>query len=572
MSDLSLLKNTGVLTLNKPQSHSTEKTVVVLGVARGGTTMVASVLETLGVYMGDKLGPVKEDVTLSAAVERGDIEQIEKIVAQRNAAHPIWGWKRPSAIEHNGIWKGKFRNPYIIAVFRDPFAIANRNRISMLSDVFQNMSRAVQYLDSLVRFLQEQHCPVLLCSYEKVLASPEDFVQAVDEFLGLNVSERWNDAVLQINPASKEYLESSRITNSLGSLDVANTRFCSGWAFYPKQPKRQGKVQILVNDKLVHAAIAKLPRADLKDGGIHPTGLCGFKFEWPAGIKIAEGDRISAQLEGDTQPLKGSPREAKAGRDVSLPRSAASAGSTGALPSFYGIGAQAAGTAWLHEMLKAHPKIHLPTCKEVHYWDVHSERPLRWYRNHFVPEQINGDITPAYGVLPEAKVVEIHQLTPQAKLLLSMRHPIDRAWSFVEMEVARKFGQCPHDLMAGNPQGEILDFVRRKLFKPNFLMQSDYATSIRRWRKHFGDDALMYYRYERIAQDPRGLLVDICRHIGADPAWADGLKTDALGQMLSTSEKIPFPPALRAEYVELCAPYIDDLEQLLGQRFDDWRA
>ena len=37
-------------------------------------------------------------------------------------------------------------------------------------------------------------------------------------------------------------------------------------------------------------------------------------------------------------------------------------------PDFIGIGAQKAGTTWLHRNLQAHPQIYMPR-KEVHYFD-----------------------------------------------------------------------------------------------------------------------------------------------------------------------------------------------------------
>lgn len=308
MSNLDLLKNTGVLALNTPQIARAEKTVVVLGTARGGTTMVASVLQALRVHMGEKLGPVLEDVQLSKAVESRDHEQVREIVGQRNAQYSLWGWKRPSALEYSDIWQDKFRNPYMIAVFRDPFAIANRNRISMLSDVFQNMESSIQHLGLMVKFLHRQECPLLLCSYEKVLASPSKFVQAVDDFLDLNAPELWDDAIRQITPEPKAYLETSRITQSLGHLDIVNANFCSGWAFYPQQPNRAAKVQLFVNEQLVYTGVAKLPRSDVKERGKHPTGLCGFRYEWPASLRLKKGDRIEARLEGDVKALNGSPR------------------------------------------------------------------------------------------------------------------------------------------------------------------------------------------------------------------------------------------------------------------------
>ncbi|OGA45796.1 MAG: hypothetical protein A3G24_13550 [Betaproteobacteria bacterium RIFCSPLOWO2_12_FULL_62_13] len=314
MSDPDLLKNKGVLALNKPVPSAPEKTVVVLGAARGGTTMVAAVLQALGVFMGEKLGPVLEDVGLSEAVEARNTARLKEMVAQRNAAHPLWGWKRPAAIEYADVWQDCFRNPHIIAVFRDPFAIANRNRISMLSDVFQNMERSVQHLGMLVDLLRRQRGPVLLCSYEKALCFPEIFVRAVDDFLGLNAAERWADAVRRIDPAPERYLETSRITHSKGYLGVVNERTCSGWAFYPKLPGRVAKVQIFVNDRLVHVAEAREMRPGVKEKGLHPTGLCGFRFEWPAGTAPRAGDRVEARVEGDINPLSGSPRQVGAAK------------------------------------------------------------------------------------------------------------------------------------------------------------------------------------------------------------------------------------------------------------------
>jgi hypothetical protein len=310
-SSLDALKNEGVLALNKPASGPREKTVVVLGPARGGTTMVAAVLQALGVNMGEKLGPVLEDVALSQAVEAKDKVRVQQIVARRNAAYLLWGWKRPSALELSEVWQDSFRNPHIIAVFRDPFAIANRNRISMLSDVFQNMERSIQQLGTLVGVLRQQQGPVLLCSYEKALMLPETFVRTVDDFLDLGAHARSEEAIRCINPAPREYLETSRITQSLGHLDVATERVCTGWAFYPRQPARVAKVQISVNDRVVHTVSARLPRPDVKEKGIHPTGLCGFKFEWPVGVAPRDGDEVTARVEGDIAALNGSPRKVR---------------------------------------------------------------------------------------------------------------------------------------------------------------------------------------------------------------------------------------------------------------------
>lgn len=314
LADLELLKNDGILVLNAPSVPCREKTVVVLGAARGGTTMVASVLRSLGVFMGERLGPVLEDVALSRIVEARDADGLKRIVEDRNGKYPVWGWKRPAALEYSDVWNGCLRNLHVIAVFRDPFAIANRNRISMLSDVFHDMERSLRYFHKLADFLKTRDCPQLLCSYEKALASPENFVRAVDEFLGLNAGPLRAGAALQIRTAPKEYLESSRITHSLGHLDVANEQVCAGWAFYREQPDRIARVQIYVNGNPAGIVEARLPRPDLKQGEVHSSGLCGFRMRWAPGSAPRIGDVVEARVEGEPHMLNGSPKHATARR------------------------------------------------------------------------------------------------------------------------------------------------------------------------------------------------------------------------------------------------------------------
>jgi hypothetical protein len=261
--------------------------------------------------MGEKLGPVLEDVVLSEAVEARDAARVREIVARRDAEHPVWGWKRPSAIEYGDVWQGCFRNLYLIAVFRDPFAIANRNRISMGSEIFQNMGRSVQHLGTMVEFLQRQGCPVMLCSYEKALVYPETFVRAVADFIDVKDEARRTDALRRIDLEPQRYLETSRITHSKGFLGAVNERGCNGWAYFPKLPNRVAKVQLFLNDALVDTVEACLPRPDLKEKGVHPTGLCGFKFVWPDGVAPRAGDRVDARVEGDVIALAGSPKRIK---------------------------------------------------------------------------------------------------------------------------------------------------------------------------------------------------------------------------------------------------------------------
>lgn len=51
-------------------------------------------------------------------------------------------------------------------------------------------------------------------------------------------------------------------------------------------------------------------------------------------------------------------------------------------PRFPGLGAQKAGTTWLHALLDQHPRLCLPQTKETRFFDDPKcfDRGLDWYR------------------------------------------------------------------------------------------------------------------------------------------------------------------------------------------------
>ena len=104
------------------------------------------------------------------------------------------------------------------------------------------------------------------------------------------------------------------------------------------------------------------------------------------------------------------------------------------LPNFLVIGSQKAGTTSIYHVLKAHPQIFQPERKEINYF-FHEEEYAKgenWYRQYFenIPEGVKalGEATPGYIVHPEAPA-RIHRLLPDAKLILTVRHPVNRAYS-----------------------------------------------------------------------------------------------------------------------------------------------
>jgi len=292
----------------RPARDVEEKTLVVLGAARGGTSMIAGALHRLGVPMAERTGVVYEDVPLSEAVEKGDLEALERLIAERNARHPVWGWKRPSSLRFRERWIGRFRNPHYVAVFRDLFAIANRNRLSMQSEVLQNMRHSQEHFGLLLDFLQADAAPVLLVSYEKAMAHPEHFVGALREFVGTGDAAQVQAALRSIEADSATYLKTSRIAGALGVLDKIQADRVAGWALFRDAPHKPVQVKITVNGEREYTVTANRLRPDLKTKGLHPTGERGFALRLAGAERLRPGDEVAARVVGDIVDLRNSPR------------------------------------------------------------------------------------------------------------------------------------------------------------------------------------------------------------------------------------------------------------------------
>lgn len=101
------------------------------------------------------------------------------------------------------------------------------------------------------------------------------------------------------------------------------------------------------------------------------------------------------------------------------------------LPTFIGIGAQRAGTTWVHACLAQHPEIYMTRPKELHFFYVHYARGLDWYERQFAPAaavKARGEITPDYMYHEEA-IRNMAKDIPDAKLFVVLRNPVERTVS-----------------------------------------------------------------------------------------------------------------------------------------------
>ena len=117
--------------------------------------------------------------------------------------------------------------------------------------------------------------------------------------------------------------------------------------------------------------------------------------------------------------------------------------SEGKLPDFIGCGFQKCATTALSKNLNQHPNINMPKQKNNGWFEFDFFRPrcessigeacecgLDWYKSHFKDDgEMWGEISPNYTWESAETAKNIFDLHPNAKLLFTIRNPMDRAYS-----------------------------------------------------------------------------------------------------------------------------------------------
>jgi hypothetical protein len=210
------------------------------------------------------------------------------------------------------------------------------------------------------------------------------------------------------------------------------------------------------------------------------------------------------------------------------------------LPNFLCIGAQKAGSTWIHNRLGQHPDVFVPPdAKELQYFSRPSNpRRLKAYQAHFSTvdgERWIGESTPGYFWTAD-ETSEFYQpgwrrcenipqavldlLGPDVRLLLSLRHPVDRAISAFY-----------HHFRQGRikPEESILDAGRRL----GIIDMGFYQRHFQKWHQVFPKEQFHVSFLEQIKTDPEVLWRDICEFLNiADSALQAPDKADNRGLRL----------------------------------------
>lgn len=188
------------------------------------------------------------------------------------------------------------------------------------------------------------------------------------------------------------------------------------------------------------------------------------------------------------------------------------------LPTFLGIGVPRGGTTWLHTWLASHPDVCMPTQrKELRFFDRHYEKGLAWYEEFFCPSEdadryrAIGEISPQYVYCQECPE-RIQATIPEARLVIMLRHPVDRAYSNYGFTVQRS-----------RYRGSFEDFVASR---PSALERGFYSRYVKRYLEKFDRSRIFAMLFEETfsgAEEPRKFLAGFL-DISAEKFPSDGFE------------------------------------------------
>lgn len=238
------------------------------------------------------------------------------------------------------------------------------------------------------------------------------------------------------------------------------------------------------------------------------------------------------------------------------------------LPDGVIIGAQKAGSSALYWHLLKHPEIAgvvtrpgpwAVHAKEVHFFDYEENflKGERWYRAQFPRKGSNKFVIEAtpdyiYGTAVQARM---HQTLPHARLVLSLRDPVERAYSHYRHlakrgRVTAPFEQVLKDAMTSKDDQRGAE---------SMIARGRYAEQIEELFTRYPREQVHVVDFREIERNPAAVTSGITRHFGLSDIDLGPIAPRNIGREMGRMD--PQTERMLREYYE---PHNRRLEALLG--------
>jgi hypothetical protein len=227
--------------------------------------------------------------------------------------------------------------------------------------------------------------------------------------------------------------------------------------------------------------------------------------------------------------------------------------------------------------LVQHPRVKPAFAKEVHYFDLNFREGDNWYRSHFPLQMrtsrkyITGEASPYYLFHPHAPR-RASAVVPDAKLIVLLRNPVDRAYSHYQHQVKRVKGEARETLTfeeAMEAEERILSREVSKMHQDeyyrslshrtrSYLSRGIYIDQLLVWSGFFQKKQMLILKSEDLFNDTKNTLEGMLDFLEI-PHWAPEAYS-----IPNKREYTGVSPLIRQRLEEYYKPHNQRLYEYLG--------
>ena len=256
------------------------------------------------------------------------------------------------------------------------------------------------------------------------------------------------------------------------------------------------------------------------------------------------------------------------------------------LPNYYIIGGQKCGTGSLYTYLLQHPNVQPAISKEPSYFDRYYDRGLNWYKICFpfgfhktyykkIKKQkfVTGEASVRYLDHPFTPK-RLKKITPNAKFIILLRNPIDRAYS--QHTRVSGTGRDPltfEEAIEKEEERTKPEFKKMEenemywsgdYFRFSYLSRGIYVDKLERWFSVFPKEQFLIIQSEEFFKNTAETYKQVLEFLDLSD-----FKLPEYKQIGKARYKQPkMNQNTRNELVEYFKPYNKRLYELLGRKFD----
>ena len=212
-----------------------------------------------------------------------------------------------------------------------------------------------------------------------------------------------------------------------------------------------------------------------------------------------------------------------------------------AKPNFFILGAGKSGSTSLYYILKQHPEIHMSPIKEPVFFceDFQVVKNPIQYFELFSPEKgekLLGEASHAYLSNPSSpKVLKL--LFPEAKFIVIMRNPVDRAYSLFNHqkrsgdELIKNFDKALKAEEGRFKSKKFRKCCTEYFYNQMYFRSGLYGEQIERYFSYFDKEQFQFLTLSQLKNDPLSTVKKIWKFLGADPDFTPEFKVRNKGKV-----------------------------------------